>query len=346
MKIAFILPSLANTGPILVIQELVAALVRQGHECDVYYFDNILQLEMACPTYKISFFKKINFNAYDVVHTNMFRPDVYCALNRSGIRKNTKLMVTVHTDINRDLKAGYGLLKSMIGPPIWRWAWRKMDKIVVLSNFAKNTLAADGLTNKIAVINNGRDIKPGFPDIPEADRELIEDLKSKYTLLGAVAAFDKRKGFEQVVELLKLKPDYAFMIVGDGSERENLERMAVQNKLTDRFKVLGARPQGFRYSGEFDLYMMPSRSEGLPLALLEAVALKTAVVCSAIPVFHEFFSDNEVTFFTLDDIASLKTACETALKNRETLRENAYKRYKRDYTVQVMANNYIKEYTD
>lgn len=346
MKIAFILPSLANKGPILVIQDLVGELVKHGHECHVYYFDNLVQLDMACATSQISFFKKINFNAYDVVHTNMFRPDVYCALNRSRFGKNTKLIVTVHTDINRDLKAGYGLLKSMIGPPIWRWAWRKMDKIVVLSQFAKSMLAADGLVNKTVVINNGRDIIPGFPEIPAADRKIIDDLKSKYTLLGSVAGFDKRKGLEQVVELLKLKPDYAFMIVGDGSERENLERMAVQNKLTDRFKVLGARPQGFRYSGEFDLYMMPSRSEGLPLALLEAVALKTAVICSAIPVFREFFSDNEVTFFTLDDIASLKTGCETALENGETLRENAYKRYKRDYTVQVMANNYIKEYTN
>jgi len=346
MKIAFILPSLANKGPILVIQDLVRELVKHGHECHVYYFDEIVQLDMPCATYKISFFKKINFNAYDIVHTNMFRPDVYCALNRSSIGKNTKLIVTVHTDINRDLKAGYGLLKSMIGPPIWRWAWRKMDKIVVLSQFAKSMLATDGLVNKTVVINNGRDIIPGFPEIPASDRKIIDDLKSKYTLLGTVAGFDKRKGLEQVVELLKLKPDYAFIIVGDGIERENLERMAVQNKLTDRFKVLGARPQGFRYSGEFDLYMMPSRSEGLPLALLEAVALKTAVVCSAIPVFREFFSDNEVTFFTLDDIASLKTASEAAMKNRDTLRENAYKRYERDYTVEVMANNYIKEYTN
>lgn len=346
MKIAFVLPSLANKGPILVIQDLVAELVKHGHECDVYYFDDILQLEMACPTYKLSFFKKIDFNAYDVVHTNMFRPDVYCALNRSKIGKNTKLIVTVHTDIDRDLKAGYGLLKSIIGPPIWRWAWRKMDKVVVLNHVAKGILATGSLVNKVEVINNGRDINPGFPDIPAADREVIEDLKSKYTLLGAVAAFDKRKGLEQVVALLRLKPDYAFVIVGDGSERENLEKIAAEHGLTDRFKVLGTRPQGFRYSKEFDLYMMPSRSEGLPLALLEAVALKTAVVCSAIPVFKEVFTDQEVTFFKLDDIEALKTACETALANKEALKESAYQRYKRDYTVEVMANNYIKEYTN
>ena len=346
MKIAFILPSLANQGPILVIQDLVGELVKQGHECHVYYFDDIVQLDMACATYKISFFKKISFNAYDVVHTNMFRPDVYCALNRSRIGKKTKLIVTVHTDINRDLKAGYGLLKSIVAPPIWRWAWRRMDKIVALSHFAKSALTADGLANNIVVINNGRNITPGFPDIPEADLKVMDDLKSQYTLLGTVAGFDKRKGLEQVVALLRLNPNYAFVIVGDGSERENLERMAAHNNLTDRFKVLGFRLQGFRYAAEFDLYMMPSRSEGLPLALLEAVALKTAVVCSDIPVFKEFFSDTEVAFFKLDDITSLKTACQTALKNRETLKENAFKRYEKDYTVAVMANNYIKAYTN
>ena len=41
MKIAFLLPSLANKAPIIVANELVRLLLEKGHSCDVYYFENI-----------------------------------------------------------------------------------------------------------------------------------------------------------------------------------------------------------------------------------------------------------------------------------------------------------------
>ena len=44
MKIAYIIPSLANKGPILVVRDLCVELLKIGHFCDVYYFDEIIKL--------------------------------------------------------------------------------------------------------------------------------------------------------------------------------------------------------------------------------------------------------------------------------------------------------------
>ncbi|WP_448105309.1 glycosyltransferase family 4 protein [Pedobacter panaciterrae] len=344
MNIAFILPSLANQGPILVTKDIVAELVKRGVRCKVYYFDSITELTMDCPAEKISFFTKIPFNDYDVVHSHLFRPDLYCALNKWRMNSNTKVVTTIHTDIYKDLETAYGFWKSKIGPPLWFWAWNKMDRVAVLNTIAKINYYKGGVKEKIVVINNGRSLPEFHDEIPTSDLKIIETLKSKYTLLGTVASFDRRKGLEQILELLKSEPAYAFVIVGDGLERASLESLAMLYDLKDRFVVLGKRAQGFRYIPKFDLYVMPSRSEGMSLAMLEAVALKTAVVCSDIPVFKDIFTENEVSFFKLDDLPALRAACAFALNNKTKLINSAYERYKSQYSVTRMVDNYIRLY--
>ena len=87
---------------------------------------------------------------------------------------------------------------------------------------------------------------------------------------------------------------------------------------------------------------MPSRSEGFPLALLEAVAMRRNVVCSDIPVLKEIFTDEEVTFFELENVPSLVRAIKTALGCDKS--ERAYARYIRDYSPARFAENYLRVY--
>ena len=77
---------------------------------------------------------------------------------------------------------------------------------------------------------------------------------------------------------------------------------------------------------------MPSRSEGFGLALIEAVQQKIPVICSDIDVFKELFTDDEVTFFKLEDHGSLSEAVKTAIETGLKKTENAYERYPKNYT--------------
>ena len=89
----------------------------------------------------------------------------------------------------------------------------------------------------------------------------------------------------------------------------------------------------------FDVYVMPSLSEGFGLALLEAVAVKNKVVCSDLPIFKEAFTENEITFFILNDIDSLTNSIHSAYKN-QSKSQKAFERYLYQYTVKSMVNRY------
>ena len=59
LRIAFVVPSLAPLGPVIVVRNLVERMVAHGHECVVFYFDDRENaMEFACETRKISFWKR------------------------------------------------------------------------------------------------------------------------------------------------------------------------------------------------------------------------------------------------------------------------------------------------
>ena len=155
MKIAFILPSLKNQGPIIVAKDIIQGLVDKAKLIDVYYFDKEnTELLFPCNTYRISFFEKIDFNKYDVVHTNMLRPDLYIWYHRKKTDK-CKFISTLHQIIYDNLKGNYNKLIAYIFEKIWVKILNKQDFIVYLTH-----LMADTYKNRIhkpyQVIYNGR----------------------------------------------------------------------------------------------------------------------------------------------------------------------------------------------
>jgi len=62
MKIAFILPSLANKGPIVFTKYLIEGLKDKVDYIEVFYFRDIVELDLGVPTKQIGFFEKIDFD--------------------------------------------------------------------------------------------------------------------------------------------------------------------------------------------------------------------------------------------------------------------------------------------
>ncbi|WP_316786237.1 glycosyltransferase [Pedobacter frigiditerrae] len=344
MKIAFIIPSLANKGPIIMVQSLVQHLVLEGYSCQVYYFDAINELSFACPTQQIKFLEAINFNNYQVIHSHLFRPDVYCAIHQKKIKRSgAKLMSTIHTAIYDDLAFTYGNLKSQILIFFWEAAWKRIHHLVVLTDLAKGYY--NGLKAKeISVINNGRDLPEHWPALLPQDLAAISSLREQYVVLGTVCSIDERKGLTQLIELLVIRKNFAVVVVGDGALKESLIELAQANSVAERFKVIGFREEGYRYIPLFDLYLLPSRSEGMPLALLEAMALKVPIVASAIPSLTGEFSSSGIVFFQLDDIDGLGVACDKALASGKFFSDSAYNYYIQNYTLSKMGARYIALY--
>jgi glycosyltransferase involved in cell wall biosynthesis len=347
MRIAFILPSLARRGPILVVKDIVSQINNKA-DIDVYYFDDITEIKFDCPTYKINISDQIDFDRYDIIHSHGYRPDKYLWKNRKKI--NGKTVSTLHADIRLDLRYNYNIAVSWIYRWIWLFFIRSHDKVVVLTKCIMNDYYSHYISReKLTYIYNGislNEIKKSlFIDIDENDKKLLNVIKeNKFKIIGANAILTERKGLHYIISVLPIIPDYVFFIVGDGKEKEKLLKLAVRLGVANRCYFLGFKNNAISYLQYYDIYVMPSISEGFGLALLEAAFTRKSCLCSNIDVFREIFTEDEVTFCDPKDKQSLKIAIEEAYKMRSEKGEKVYQRVTNNYTMEIMGNSYFSLY--
>lgn len=133
---------------------------------------------------------------------------------------------------------------------------------------------------KIEVIHNA---VPTRPFARAADPELhATQGRGGPPVVLTVARLDAQKGLPYLLEAATLVPEAAFVIAGDGPERARLEALARDLGLGDRLVFLGRRGDIPALLASCDLFVLPSLYEGLPLAVLEAMAAGKPVVATAI----------------------------------------------------------------
>jgi glycosyltransferase involved in cell wall biosynthesis len=338
IKIAVILPSLLNKAPIQVAKDIVDQLILQGCYVDIYYFKDIVELDFSNQAKQISFFHKIDFNKYDIIHSHTFVPDLYIWFNKRRIK--TKTVSTLHNEIDKILLDIKGRLLSKLYSKLWVNSLKSFSKVVCLSIYAESQMKNKFNIKNTIKIYNGRSVN--VDKVNNDDFEIFSRLKTEFVVLGIVANISKIKGIEQVIDCLTLLEGYALVVIGDGKERINLEERVNRLKLANRCFFLGHRTNAHLYMSLFDIYIMSSRSEGFPLVLIEAAQYSKPIVCSDLPIFKEFFDKEEIEFFHLDNIESLKSSIIRAFDNKKKLSININLKYFRSYTVKIMGKNYLE----
>lgn len=345
MRIAMIVPSLANKGPVIVAKDLCEQFMHIGHICKVYYFDDIQELSMPCDTEQISIFDKIDFDSWDIVHTHGLRPDLYIRLHKSIIRKTKcRFVTTQHNPISIEaIHQTYSFVKSIVGSILWHIALTAMDEIVFLNSDTREHTNLIS-TIKSRVIYNGRDVVvvENIENDPHKDK--IIALKKKYNIIGTISNIIKRKGLEQAISALTKLQDCALVIVGDGEDKPRLQKLAKELNVEDRCYWVGYHPQAFKYHIYFNVFIMCTRSEGFPLALIESAAYGTPTVLSNIPILTAIISKPVVEFYQLDNITDLCDKISKVLNNQQFYSRNIHRHYIQHLTAITMANNYIKLY--
>jgi glycosyltransferase involved in cell wall biosynthesis len=127
------------------------------------------------------------------------------------------------------------------------------------------------------VIMNGVDTARFSPGDRLAARRGL-GLPDHGRIIGIAARLERVKGVDLAIEALASVPDALLAIAGGGSEREALEAQAAMLGLAARVRFLGHVDDTVRLYRAIDLLCVPSRAEGLPLALLEAQATGARVV--------------------------------------------------------------------
>jgi len=344
LRVAIIVSRIAQLGPVKVMQALANSLsIIEGLKVKIFYFDKKIdtQLKFSVPFERIGYCN-FNFRDFDIIHTNGIRPDFFAWKNRKKIKYHIS---TIHNFVFEDLAYTYNKFISLIFGNIWFLIWGRADKLVCVSKTMKDYYSKRFSSSKLEVVYNGI---VGIDISLEPDKEIlkvINQFRSKgLKVIGSIGILTKRKGFEQILNLIKNHKEYALIVIGAGKELVNLKKLARKNKIFDQCLFCGFISNAVKYFNHFDYIIIPSRSEGFGLVLIEAVQQKVPVICSDIEVFKELFDMKEVTFFKLDELHSLLEALKVSSETGKEKVDIAFSKYLNNYTNVLMAKQYFELY--
>ncbi len=160
-----------------------------------------------------------------------------------------------------------------------------VDRIVAISENIKQVLLSDGIgSDKIATIHSGIDLeKFSRADQPVDFRERW-GIPKDAVLIGTVAAFVGHKDYPTLLRaaahLLKKNDKLYFMAVGEGRLLPEMKELADTLKITGNFIFTGFQKDVGKFLKSFDIFVMPSKEEGLGTSVLDAQAVGLPVVAT------------------------------------------------------------------
>ncbi|HFV0869601.1 TPA: glycosyltransferase family 4 protein, partial [Escherichia coli] len=316
MRLCFILPSLSKKGPNIVAYDIINELIKRNdvEKVDVYYFNDNNEgalLKFKVDIFKISFFHKIDFKKYDVVHCHMLKPDLYVFYHKCLNRWRFKSITTLHQldyyNLQYDYKSKW---KALVYSLLWRITLSCHNRIVCVSpsmiNFYKKRL----INRHILSVSNGRPLDNHI----KRKYKNLRELKEK-TVIGSLCGLNPRKGLEQILYAMVNHKNIHFRIAGEGGEKNNLIRLAKKLKVYNRVDFVGFVDERIKFLDTIDIFVLPSRAEGFPLALLEAMRFGLPCIASDIDVIRESFDSNIILQFKLDNIPDLENKIDAVIKS-------------------------------
>ena len=202
------------------------------------------------------------------------------------------------------------------------------------------------------VIRNGTQVPPLMSPAERDERRAAArreiGLSRSGALLVAIGNLYPVKDHATLIRAVADLPDVQVAIAGRGEEEDNLRLLAQELGVADRIHLLGLRSDVSRLLTAADLFVHPSRSEGLPLAILEAMAAQTPIVASRVGGIPEALDEGEMGALVAPgqpanlgrEIAALLADPE----KRNAFVRAAWQRAADRFSVESMARGYLEVY--
>lgn len=227
----------------------------------------------------------------DVVHTHSSKAGVLGRLAswlaESGVRVHTP-----HTFafLFRDM---FGPLRRRLFFELERHLAGMTSRLCAVSESEAETFRRSGVVDpeRVAVIPNGIDPRPWTSATPVPAQALALDPTRPIALV--VGLLNVAKGQDLALEALAQPGGevWQLVLVGHGEERERLERLAERRGLSARVRFVGYRRDVPDLLAGADLLLLPSRWEGMPYVVLEAMAAGRAVVATPVDGARELVEE-------------------------------------------------------
>ncbi len=248
---------------------LVEPLRRQGVPCQVFPGHRVFDLRQFLAVRRFVMDHQVR-----ILHCHDAKADVYGFLLRL-LRPSLKVVSTLHgwTEKTRRGRLYSRLDKAML---------RRFDAVIAVSGHTAGIAGNNGI-RRVTVIHNGIDPDLWRPGPSVNDRS--SDPPFTVAFIGRLSA---EKGPLEFVELAReieqRLPGNRFVVIGEGTELSAMKNAAEASGLGDSFDFRGFQsPENLRaaYSG-IDVLALPSRREGLPMAVLEACAMGVCVAAFSV----------------------------------------------------------------
>jgi L-malate glycosyltransferase len=308
-------PTYGGSG--VIATELGKALAQRGHQIHFIsyalpfrltgFVENVFfhEVEMSSyplfefPLYTLALASKMvevtEFEDLDLLHVHYAIPhasSAYLAKNMLKRKKDIKIITTLHgTDITL-----VGLEPSFL--PLVKFSIEESDGVTAVSRFLKEkTITNYYIDKNIEVIPNFIDTELFKPMeacnfkkhiAPDGERILVHT--SNFRQVKRVT--DTIRILEKVNKEVPTK----LILVGDGPDRSECERLARQLNLMDHVKFLGKQEGLVEILNSADIFLIPSQSESFGLAALEAMSCGKPVVSSSVGGLPELIKHNETGF--------------------------------------------------
>jgi len=225
--------------------------------------------------------------------------------------------------------------------PFSRWSLARAHASVAVSEHVRRVAAARApwMLPKSCVVANGVDIDRFAPAAAPVGGPF------RFALVGRL---EPRKGVDLAIEALARVPGAHLDVVGDGAARAGLARLAQERGVARRVTLHGHLEDTRAVVGRADAALCASRSEGLGIALLEAMSMGRPVVGFRVGGVPEIVEDGRTGWLaTAGDVEALAARMREAVQVRDRLPEYgraARRAVVERFSVRAMCAGYASEY--
>jgi glycosyltransferase involved in cell wall biosynthesis len=234
----------------------------------------------------------------DVVHTHRSKENVLGSI-ANRLAHNVPSLRTAH-GANEHVPRGLRQLHKRVFNALDRWcATHLQRRIIAVSKDLAAKLAVDFPPDRIVVVRNGIDVAAVRRQVHAVDFRECLPQAVHVGIAGRLVAVKRVDLFLQTAALLRRnRPDHdwRFHVFGDGPLRESLVRSAGSLGIDDATIFHGHRNDVVACIAALDVLVMCSDHEGLPMVLLEAMAVGTPVVAHEVGGIPEILSGNASAF--------------------------------------------------
>jgi len=228
----------------------------------------------------------IDKEGVQILHSHNYKSNFYA--RRALSNNNIRWVVTNHGRRFGPKLLIYNLLDGFV--------IRHADRVIAVSKEIVRKMKLVGINSKkICLIKNGVNLDRYREKIASKSIRDSWGIKKDVPVIGTVGALTKEKGHVYLLNaaprVIRIIPEAIFLFVGDGRERASLEKIVLHLGIKDSVIFAGMRKNVPEILSIFNVFVLPSLNEGLPMALLEAQAAQIPVVATSVGAIPDVLQD-------------------------------------------------------